>query len=170
MQKYAEILSLIVQKELVELTIAIIIIFLIIAITWSSNIIYYHKKQKKNPRKFSSKKYVKERRKVFWSCVALTVILSLICALQLTGYLSTSAEIKQDIENQSYIIFNGDYSITDVNLLHYGFERWEKLEMEDGKYAYVYNDNIFDWLSTDEKEHKGKIVYGENSLVVVELQ
>ncbi len=170
MQKYAEILSSIIQKELVELTIALIIIFLIIALAWSYNIIYYHSKQKKYPRKFSYEKYVKERRKVFLCCVALTVILSLICALQLTGYLSTAAEIKQDIKNESYLIFNGNYSITDANMLHHGFERWEKLKMEDGKYAYVYNDNIFDWLSTDEKEHKGKIVYGENSLVVVELQ
>ncbi len=170
MQNYAEILSTINQKELSELVIALIIIFLIIAFGWFYNILYYKKKKKKNPKKFKSKKYVRERCRVFVCCIALTVICASFGVLRLTEYLHTSIQIKKDIENESYVIFNGNYSIRDAHPLLHGFERWMVIEMYDGKYAYVRMDNVFDWLLLDEKDHKGKIVYGENSLVVVDVR
>ena len=171
MQKYKDVLEKAARKELSTLIFVALILLLIIVAIWGSNYLYFNKMKKKHPTQFASKKQIKIRRQSIWASIALTVIC--VGVMMFFGFdvRNTISDINKDIEENAYVTYVGDYYINSVisgrrNQL---YDRWLTVDLDNYDYAYIYVNSFFNALSMEEGEFKGKVVYGKNSLIIVDM-
>ena len=169
--EYTKVLEKVAKNEIFSTVFWMIVLLVIILVIWISNYFYY-KKQKKKTLNFSSPKQVYARRKGFWASVALSVICFAMAALLCFGTVSRVSDIQKDIEDEAFITYSGKYYVTDnVGIFDKLYSsKWVDVSFENDDYALMRVDNFFELLSIEQGAFDGKVVYGKNSLIVVELE
>ena len=84
---------------------------------------------------------------------------------------NTISDINKDIEENAYVTYVGDYYINSVISVRRNqlYDRWLTVDLDNYDYAYIYVNSFFNALSMEEGEFKGKVVYGKNSLIIVDM-
>ncbi len=163
MEKYKEILEEIARKETRLTFFGVLALVVVVALTWISFYLWCRKK------KFNSQKQIKTRRQSTFALITLTVIAVLLAGLTSWGTVKTVSEINKDIEDDAYIEYIGDYHIYDADFNNMAFDRYLDVSLENGESALIYMNNIFERISMDEGHFEGKVVYGKNSAIVVDI-
>lgn len=163
MEKYKEILEEIARKETRLTFFGVLALVVVVALAWISFYLWCRKK------KFKSQKQIKMRRQSMFALIALTIIAVLLGSLTSWGTAKTVSEINKDIEDNAYIEYIGDYYIYDGAFHNRAFARYINVALENGKTVTTYNNNIFEAILGDRGQSEGKVVYGKNSLIVVDI-
>lgn len=170
MEKYKEILENIAEKEWSFVIFWVIVLFIIIGAVWIINYFHFKKAKNKFPQKYNSKKQIKVRRQGVWASICLSVICIGMGALLFFDAAKTASDIKKDIDDNSYITYTGGYYIHDAYYTKYAMDRWLSVDFDNGDHASVYINSFFERISVEEEKNEGKVVYGKNSLIVVDIE
>lgn len=164
MELYQETLQKVAQKEIATAIFWVVVILLVVAIVWVSNYRFFKKKG-------NSQKQVKMRRQSIWASVALTVICVGFATLLLLNAANTVFDIHQDMEENAYITYVDGYRVTSSGYHSRTtlYDQWITVDFDNGDYGFLYMDSFFEWLTTEEGLFEGTVVYGKNSLIVVEI-
>ena len=169
MEAYQEILEKIARRELVSAIFWIaIIILLLVIVTWRS---YIYFRKMKSQESLKHEKMIKSRWKCIMALICLYVIFGGIAFVM--GYSAKSSidDINKDIENQAYLNYGGEFLIWD-DKLHTDNRLYSRLidvDLDNGVVVYLYMDNFFERLITEEGQFTGTVTYGKNSLIVVDI-
>lgn len=172
MVKYKEVLEEVAKKEMFSAIFWIIVFFIIIGSIWAMNYFYFKKIKKKYPKKYNSEKQVKVRRQCVWGSIALSTICLGLGALLYFIAANTVSDINKDIAENSYITYTGGYYISGHSYYtkYTLYDGWLSVDFDNNDYAYIYIDGFFERISTEEGSFEGKVVYGKNSLIVVDVE
>lgn len=172
MEMYKEILEKIAKKELSATVIWVTVLFVIIGAIWLSNYLYFKSMKNNYPRKYNSEKGRKVRCQSAWASIALTVICIGLGALLYFDTASTVLDINKDIEENTYITYDGGYYISDVSYHSWytPYDNWLLVDFDNDDCAFIHVNSFFEWISTEVGQFEGKVVYGKNSLIVVDIE
>ncbi len=170
MEKYKEVLEKVAKKEFNTSIIMLAILFLIIVIVWAFNYIYLKRLKNKSHKKYNSKKQVKIRRQSLGASIILTVMCVCLGVLVFVDTADIISNINKDIEENAYITYTGEYYVYGSYTRHSLYDRWLNVTFENDDYALMYMNDFFERISSDEGSFNGKVVYGRNSLIVVETE
>jgi len=171
MEKYAEILKEVKNSEITSTAISIIVVLAVISVIWVSGFVYFKRQKKKRPKKYGTAKQIRLRRQSLWAGIALTAIAVGFGAFLLFDTASLVSDINKDVSNGSYLTYEGGCTVRrDSRFLHFvRYDRWYQVELDNGHFALLYMDSFAEWASTDVGPFEGKVVYGKNSLIVVDV-
>lgn len=98
-------------------------------------------------------------------CIGLGVFFSFDAA-------ETISDINRDIAENAYVTYVGGYYIdSDSYSSRYTlYDKWLSVDFDNEDYAFIYMNSFFKRISTDEGRFEGKVVYGKNSLIVVDIE
>ena len=164
MEKYIAVLERVAQKELLITIFAVTALLVVIVLVWVSNYFYFKKTKKKFPEKHNLPKQIKIRRQSILASAVLSALCVGFIAFFIFDYTGTVSDIKKDVKDSAYVTYVGDY---DVFVVRSAVNRFVPVYF-DGGYAYMYMQNLSDKLSVETGGFNGKIVYGKNSLIIVE--
>ena len=172
METYKEILEKVAEKEWYTMIFYLVILFLITVIVWISVYIYNIKVKKIHTKKFKLEKQIRIRRNNIFASLLLTII---CIGLGLGFYFDaadTVKDIKKDIEDESYVTYVGGYYIdsNSYRLKYTWYNKWWSVDFENSNYAFIYINSLAEWTSMKEGQNEGQVVYGKNSLIVVDLE
>lgn len=170
-EKYKEVLVAVANKEITSTVFWVIVLFILVFIIWASCYFYFKEQKNKNPKKYSLPKQIKARRKSIWAAVALSAICFVAGTFLCFNTISVVSDIKKDIKDNSLLTYRGKYYVTDDSHLFQtiSYSKWLSVDFVNGDYAWVYMDSFFEWISTEEGRFDGTVVYGKNSLIVVDI-
>ena len=165
---YIETLEKVCRSELINtLFYSIILITITIAI-WIINYFYFKKKFKENNKKGYLKGLKSAYKNSIKACIVVTLIfIAIAIVFVLLGYNSID-QINKDIEQNSFEIYNGNYYV-DYDFNAKSYPKYLDVYLENGEVISVYNKNFIEYLLTENGAHTGKVVYGKNSLIVVDM-
>lgn len=172
MEKYNEALEKVAEKELYFSIFWVVVLFLIIGFIWVSNYLYFKKMKNRHPKRYNSNKQIKIRRQSIYAsillsviCVGLGVFLSFVAT-------DTISDINRDIEENAYVTYVGCYYINSdlYHSRHDLYDKWLSVDFDNDDYAFIYMNSFLEWISTEEGQFEGKVVYGKNSLIVVDIE
>ena len=172
MEKYNEVLEKVAEKELYFSIFWVVVLFLIIVIIWVCNYLYFKKMKNRHPKKYNSNKQIKIRRQSIYASIILSVICVGLGAFLSFDATDTISDVKRDIEENAYVTYVGGYYI-DSDLYpsrHSLYDKWLSVDFDNDDYAFIYMNSFFEWISTEEGQFEGKVVYGKNSLIVVDIE
>ena len=172
MEKYNEVLEKVAEKELHFSFFLVVVLFLIIGIIWISNHLYFKKMKNRTPKKYNSNKQIKIRRQSIYASIILSVICIVLGAFLSFDAIDTISDINRDIKDNAYVTYVGGYYV-DGDLYrsrHTMYDKWLTVDFDNGDYAFIYMNSFFERISTEEGRFEGKIVYGKNSLIVVDIE
>ena len=172
MEKYKDVLEKAARKELSTLIFVALILFLIIGVIWVSNYLHFKKMKKKLHTQFAFPKQIKVRRQSIWASIALTVICVGLMIFFGLDVRNTISDINKDIDENAYVTYVGNYCINSSLSGRRNsqlYERWLTVDFDNYDDAYIYVNSFFDSLSIEEGEFKGEVVYGKNSLIIVDM-
>ena len=173
MEKYNEVLKKVAEKELYFSIFWVVVLFLIIVIVWVFNYLYFKKMRNRHPKKYNSNKQIKIRRQSIYASIILSVICVGLGAFLSFDATDTISDVKRDIEESAYVAYVGGYYIdSDLYPLRHSlyYDRWLSVDFDNDDYAFIYMNSFFEWISTEEGQFEGKVVYGKNSLIVVDIE
>jgi len=171
MNQYQEILEKVAAKEMTVPVILSIILLILLVIIWISSYRHFMKMKKKHINMYKSPKQVKGRKQCFWALIAISVIGVGLSVLLSLDSIDTVSAINKDINENSYITYKGEYYINEDGYTGRSmlYDRWVSVDFENGDCAFLYINDIFEAFGTDRGECSGKVVYGKNSLIVVDI-
>lgn len=171
MNEYQEILEKVAVKEMTVPIILSIILLILLVIVWMSSYRHFMKMKKKHINMYKSSKKVKGRKQCFWALIAISVIGVGFSTLLLLDAVDTVSAINKDINENSYMTYKGEYYINEdgYTVRYMLYDRWVSVDFENGDWAYLYINDVFEAFGTDRGECSGKVVYGKNSLIVVDI-
>lgn len=172
MEAYKGILEKTAGNELGYAILWITVLCVIIGVVWLGGCLYSKQMKKKDPKKYNSKKQEKIRRQSILASAALTVICIAFGAILYSDAANTVSEINKDIEENTYITYTGGYYVSDSThfMKHSIFNRRLSVNFDDGGSAFLYMNRISERVSSEEGNFQGKVVYGKNSLIVVDIE
>ena len=171
MDEYKLALRKVAESEVMSAIVAAAVLLAIIAAVWTANYIYTRKMKRRSPKKYNSEKQIKARRKSLGATVTLTVICVGLGAVLCFGASNTVSEINRDIAESAYVTYTGGYYVSDDSYHSrcklYG--RWLSVDFDNDDCAFIYMNSLFERISTEEGQFEGTVVYGKNSLIVVDM-
>ena len=170
MEMYNEVLEKVAEKELYFSIFWVVVLFLIIVIVWVCNYLYFKKMKNRHPKKYNSNKQIKIRRQSFYASIILTVLCVCLGIFFIFGAAYTISDIDKDIEENTYITYIGGYYVDSEYMRHALYDRYLTVTFENNDYAILYMNSFFEWISTDKGSFDGTVVYGKNSLIVVDIE
>ena len=172
MEMYNEVLEKVAEKELYFSIFWVVVLFLIIVIVWVCNYLYFKKMKNRHPKKYNSNKQIKIRRQSIYASIILSVICVGLGAFLSFDATDTISDVKRDIEEGAYVAYVGGYYVDSdsYSLGHSLYDRWLSVDFDNDDYAFIYMNSFFEWISTEEGQFEGKVVYGKNSLIVVDIE
>ena len=169
MEHYQEKLEYIIRQERISGGIWLLMLSAVLVALWVCHWLYFRKK-KQHPKAYASKKQTAVRRQTRWACAALTAICIGFGAVLWWQSASTVIRIRQDIEQHAFVTYEGDFYISEGR----DNGRWIPVELDREDLAYTSvmwrTRHIGERLTMDRGHFNGKIVYGKNSLVIVDMQ
>ena len=163
---YSDILNKIAFKEIISLLLVIIILFSLITVVW----IVSFKSFKKNHRFQHNELKKQNKKKCIIGLIFLTVFsisIVLFCLFDNIKYLH---KIYKDINEESYVTYSGSYymasSAIDANP---PAPTTIDIYLENNETLYLYVD-LLQWAFTIDGEYTGQIIYGKNSLIIVDMK
>ena len=170
MEKYKELLEAVIRKELTVLIDLTVILALIVVFIWVWCFLYFKRMKKRNLRLYNTEKQTKARRQSVYASVALTAVCALLGTFFCFDTANIIADIKKDISLGEFITYDGRYFVDSDYMRYAPYDRWMSVDFDNGDYAYLYMDNIFEFIKTEEGEFEGSVVYAKNSLIVVDME
>lgn len=165
---YSDILKKIAFKEIIPLLLVIIILFLLITVVWMVSF----KSFKKNHR-FQHNELTKkiEQKKCIIGLILITVFSIAIVLFCLFDNMQYLHKIYKDINEESYITYEGDYYITSSAIdLNPPTATFIDVNLETNITLRLYV-SLLKWFFTPTLEdNHGKIIYGENSHIIVNIK
>ncbi|MBE6924960.1 MAG: hypothetical protein E7466_06995 [Ruminococcaceae bacterium] len=167
MDKYAHILQDALQEEASDLVFSVVLLFLIVAVAWIAMIAYAWKVKNQDSERYYSQWEIRIRRRGWLGCLGLTLLCSGLGVVFSIGRWNTIAEIRQDLIDESYIVYEGKGDIRGdtINSRYSVDDGWLTVDLDGDKYAFL----DMDVFSCSKGEFQGRLVYGENSLIVVDI-
>lgn len=165
---YSDIFKKIAFKEIIPLLLVIIILFSLITVVW----IVSFKSFKKNHRfqhNESTKKV--EQKKCIMGLILITIFSIAIVLFCLFDNIQYLHKIYKDINEESYITYEGNYYITSSAIaLNPPTTTFIDVNLETNLTLRLYV-SLSKWffIPTLEENH-GKIIYGANSNIIVDIQ
>ena len=170
MQNYIDVLNAVADKERGTVIVISVVAILLIAVIWTAILITFKKEKIKYAKLYASNSEKKDRRKAVWASVAISVICIGLSVLLNLDTVNLISDIKRDISESSYITYTGEYYIsTVVRSKQRLYDQWVTVDLDNGEYVFLYMDGFKEYLQTEEGRYNGKLVYAENSLIVVEI-
>ena len=172
MGKYNEVLEKVAKKELYSSIFWVGVLLLIIGIIWVSNYLYFKKMKNRNPKKYHSNKQITIHRQSIYASIILSVICAGLGVFLSFGAANIISDINRDIKENAYVTYDGCYCI-DGNIYSSRrnlYTRWLSVDFDNDAYAFIYLNSFFEWISTEEGQFEGTVVYGKNSLIVVDIE
>ncbi len=170
MDNYRDILERVIQKEVTASVIIGAVLALIVGIVWFCHCFHFHTMKIKKPKQYNSQQQTKNRRKSMWASIGMTLVCVCLAAVVAFGTVETVSDIYQDIEENAYASFTGEYYVDNGHrprkLL---YDRWLSVAFNDSDYALLYIDGLSEWITTETGWFQGTIVYGEHSGIVVSM-
>ena len=165
---YVQELEKVAKSEWASLIFWAVVLLAITVIVWIANYFYFKKQFQKHKTPARIKRTQDDYKKSKWACLALSVIIIAIGGLFSLGTISTVRDINKDIQNESFKTYNGGYFV-ESGLRTKAYPRVLRVYLDNGEVVYIHNRNFIEYLKVDSGDFDGKIVYGENSLIVVEM-
>ena len=170
MDNYTDILNDIADKECESALAVGIVTALAVVVLWTAILINFKKEKIQHPRLYASDIEKKDRVKAVLTSVVISTICIVLCALISRDTVNMISDINKDISENSYVTYTGRYCIsTVVRSKGQLYDKWKTVDLDNGKFVLLYMDNFKEYLQLDEGCYNGKIVYGVNSLIVVEI-
>lgn len=168
MKNYVNELEKVLRSEWITLIFWLAILVLLAVIIWIVNYRYFKKEFQKHNKPAKIKQTEIAYKKSKWACLALSVVMAGIGFLFALLNLDTIKEINKDISNKSFKTYNGGYYVEyDFSSKHY--PKTLAVYLDNGETAYIYNRNFIEYLLTESGEFSGRVVYGESSSIIVEI-
>lgn len=169
MEQYNNILREIADKETMLSVILIIILMVILVLIWG--LLYHRCVRMKKRNGVYTLKQIKLRRSYLTASIALSCICVVLGGLIIADSAVMACDINKDIEQGSYVTHTGGYRIKKDAYLSRKllYDRWLSVEFDSGDMVSIYTDNVSEALRTQYGEFNGTIVYGKNSLIVVDI-
>lgn len=171
MEQYRQILEKVARQELEIAVLWSVVLVAVLAVVWVCCYLVFRKVKGmdcRNRKKTTSQS--KLLRQSSWAALALTGILLAIGGVLWGSAVRTRWNIRQDLEQDAYVTYSGSYEILDNSVFSNRlYDRWTKVDFEQG-YAHLYINSPLEWLETDYGAYEGTLVYGRNSLIVVDMQ
>ena len=96
----------------------------------------------------------------------MTCIFAFCFTAAAKSQLKNISKINLDIDNNSYETYTGDYYIyTSENVALNNCEFW----LDNGLTVYKKDNGVFKNLTTLNMEYHGTVIYGKNSLIIVDV-
>jgi hypothetical protein len=168
---YIEELERVLRSEWIFSCFWIALLIIMAIVVWIANYRHFKKMFQRHKSPARIKKIKEDYKKSKWACVALTAFMIGLAALFFNLNLSTIKGIKKDIENNSFETYNGGYFVEYDLRPHRKslYPREVSVYLDYGETVYIHNRNFLEYLKVESGEFNGKIVYGENSLIVVDI-
>lgn len=163
MDSYDEVLLKIILKEKIFLACLLFVMLVILFFVWKR----CYKKIKKS--KIADENTISKPKAILKSVIA-PILVTCVFAFSFTAaaksQLKNISKINSDIDNNSYETYTGDYYIyTSENLALNNCEFW----LDNGLTVYKKDNGIFENLTTLNMEYQGTVIYGKNSLIIVDV-
>lgn len=170
MQQYSDILRKISTKEITASVILTTVLLVVLTLIWVNSYRYSVRMKKKHKSARNAEKQMKVRKQHLAALIALSCICIVLGSVVIAGSVVTVSEINKDIEQGSYVTYNGEYRINKRVSLRRGalYNKWISVEFDNTR-AVIYIDSVLAALGTEYGEFDGTVVYGKNSLVVVNI-
>lgn len=167
---YNEVLENVSQKEISTAIIIAIVLAVIIGTVWCCHYFYFKGLREKHPKKYTTGRQSKIRRRSLWASIALTLICVGIGALSIYSMADTISDINKDIDENAYVAYTGNYYVRSDYVRRTLYDRWLSVTFDNGDCALLYMNSFSEWLSTEEGWFSGTVVYGKNSQIVVSIE
>lgn len=173
MEQYRQILENAARSEL---RIAVLYSVLLVTVSAAVWICWYFGslkiKAKSEGSRNKREKHSKILRQSTWAAVALTGICLVIGGVLWGSAVAVRRNIRCHLAQDTYETYTGIYYIEDHASVsrHRLYDRWTMVDFEGGGFGYLYVNSPLKWLQTEYGAFEGTVVYGRNSLIVVELQ
>jgi len=165
---YIETLEKVCRSELINTLFYSTILIIITIAIWIINYFYFKKKFKEDNKKGYLKGLKKAYKNSIKACIVLTLVFVVIVIMFVSLGIYSIGEINKDIEQNSFEIYNGNYYV-DYDFNGKSYPKYLDVYLENGEVVSVYNKNYIDYLLTKNGAHTGKVVYGKNCLIVVDM-
>ena len=172
MEQYRQILENAARSELRLAVFYSVLLVAVSAVIW----ICWFRSLKIKGKVEGSKKKGENQSKILrqstWAAVVLTGICLAVGAVLWSSTVAVRRDIRCDLEQDVYETYTGGYYIEDYASVSRTrlYDRWTTVNLEEGGVAYLYVNSPLKWLQTEHGAVDGTVVYGRNSLIVVELQ
>lgn len=165
---YSDILKKIAFKEIIPLLLVIIILFLLITVVW---IVSFKSLKKKHRFQHNELTKKVEQKKCIIGLILITVFSIAIVLFCLFDNIQYLHKIYKDIDEESYIAYEGDYYITSSAIaLNPPATTFIDVNLETGMTLRLYV-SLSEWFFTPTLEdNHGKIIYAKNSNIIVDIQ
>ena len=171
MQNYTDILNAVAEEETVKVIITNICLLGIVIFIWIFNYFYCKRHKGKNPKLYASEKQKSDRRKAVFAIAVVSAVCVVIGVIGSLGNIDTVSEINKDVSEQSYVTYNGEYRVMrgseSENEL---YNKWASVYLKSGEAVLIHIDSFEEYLLLEDGRYNGRIVYGENSGIVVEIE
>lgn len=172
MEQYREILEKVARQELQLVIFWSVVLIAVIGVIWTCRCLTGRKLKtlecRTDKKRQSTNKMLQQS---LWAAVALTGICLVLGTVLWSSALKVRRDIRTDLECASFDTYSGVYYIQDHSSLSKNrlYDRWTTVDFEQGDYAHLYINSPLEWIQTDYGTFEGTVVYGRNSLIVVEL-
>lgn len=173
MEQYRQILENAARSEL---RVTVLYSVLLVAVSAAIWICWHFGSLKIKAKTESSRKKRANQSKILrqstWAAVALTGICLVIGGVMWGSAVAVRRNIRCDLAQDTYETYTGVYYIEDYASVSKSrlYDRWTTVEFENGGVGYLYINSPLKWLQTEYGTFEGTVVYGRNSLIVVDLQ
>lgn len=166
---YVEELEKVARSEWLSTLFWAAVLIILAVIIWIVNYRYFKKEFQKHNKPAKIKQTEIAYKKSKWACLCLTIIMALIGTLFTLLNVDTITDINKDIELNSFKVYNGGFYVEhDFNTKSY--PKMLSVYLNNGDTAIIYNRNFIEYLFEQSGEYNGRVVYGENSGIVVEMK
>ncbi len=172
MEKFQIILEKAARQEIAVAVVWVAALLGVVALIWIGQHLAFRKQKHKAPGAYAAEKQKKLRRQSIAAATCLTVVCLGLGTVLVVGTADTVSDIRRDLEEEAYDTYCGTYHIYDESTLskYPLYCRWNKVDLENGAYAYLYMGSIAQWLTTDFGTFEGELVYGKHSRLLVRIQ
>lgn len=163
---YTDILKETAHKEIFSIAIIAVVVLVITALVCVSLGIV-NSRIKKSKTTFIQKSLRKNTQKGILGLillVLLTVSILISCSFDTVKRIRN---IYKDIDEESYVTYSGDYYIS-CSAANPPAPTIIDVDLDNGETLYLYA-NMFEWVTTLDGEYTGKVIYGKNSQIVVDI-
>lgn len=173
MEQYRELLEKVARQDLRSAILWSLILAAVIGAIWICQYLNSRKLKAQICRSQKKKqKAGKMLRQSVWAAIALTGFCLILGAVLWGSTVQMRRDIQRDLEQNAYVTYSGSCQIRDGSYRskYTLFNRWVNVDFEDGNSALLPVNSPLEWFQTEYGPWEGTVVYGDNSLIVVDMQ
>lgn len=171
MQQYDDILRKVSAKEITMAVILTVILSVLFVLTAVRSYRYYERVKKKHKSTRNAEKQMKVKKQHLAALIALICIAVGFGGFVIADAAVTACNIKKDVKQRSYVTYTGEYRVRKGVSSRHGalYNKWVSVELDNLDAVYIYIDDLPEALGAEYGQFSGTVVYGENSLIVVDI-